>query len=70
MPLLVQVKEGKHWQTFDEIEVRDGKIAYRYTFRRTTRPTTYSFRVALPSGGDVGYEYSAAAARPIDVHVR
>lgn len=70
MPLLVQVKEGKRWQTFDEIKVRGGKIAYSYTFLRTSRPTTYSFRVALPTGGDVGYPYATGASGKVNVHVR
>lgn len=71
MPLLAQVKEGKRWQTFDEIVVHNGKIGYRYTFRRTSKPTTYSFRVALPSGGAVNYDYAApAASRKVEVHVR
>lgn len=70
MPLLVQVKEGKRWQTFDELRAHNGKIAYRYTFLRTTSPTTYSFRVALPSGGAVGYPYATGSSQPIKVHVR
>lgn len=67
--LLVQVRENDRWQTFDQIVTHDGRIAYRYTFRRTTRPTTYTFRVALPHGGSVGYPYSPAASRPINVRV-
>jgi hypothetical protein len=70
MPVLVQVKEGKRWQTFEELEVHNGKIAYEYTFLRTRRPTTYTFRVALPRGGDVGYPYAPAASTPVKVHVR
>jgi hypothetical protein len=70
MPLLVQVKEGKRWQTFDELQAHNGKIGYQYTFLRTSRPTTYSFRVALPTGGDVGYPYATSASRRVNVHVR
>lgn len=70
LPLLVQVKEGDRWQTFDEIVVHAGKIAYGYTFHRTTQPSTYSFRVALPVGGAVGYPYAAGASRRIRIGVR
>jgi hypothetical protein len=70
MAVLVQVKEGKRWQTFDELTVHGGKIGYHYTFRRTYQPTTYTFRVALPSGGAVGYPYASGASRPVNVHVR
>jgi hypothetical protein len=70
MPLLVQVKEGKRWQTFDQLQVHKGAIGYRYTFLRTSRPTSYSFRVALPRGGDVGYPYATGASHQVRVHVR
>ena len=70
MPLLVQVKEGKRWQTFDQLQLHNGTIGYRYTFLRTSRPTSYSFRVALPSGGDVGYPYTTGASNQVSVHVR
>jgi hypothetical protein len=68
--LAVQVKEGTRWQTFDEIAAHAGKIKYVYTFKRTTQPTTYTFRVAIPLGGDTGYEYAAGASRAIRVEVR
>ncbi len=67
--LLVQVREGNGWQTFDELLTHNGSFLYRYTFRRTTHPTTYAFRIALPYGGSVGYSYSSAASRPLDVRV-
>jgi len=70
MPLLAQVKDGNRWQTFDELVVHHGKIAYSYTFLRTNTPTTYTFRVALPTGGAVGYPYTSAASRSIKVFVR
>ena len=69
LPLLVEVKEGGRWQAFDEILAHAGRVAYRYTFRRTTTPTTYRFRVALPTGGAVGYPYSFAASNAVSVHV-
>jgi len=69
MPLLVQVREGKRWQAFDEIKAYNGRFGYIYTFLRTTKATTYSFRVALPVGGDVGYPYTAGVSQSISVHV-
>lgn len=70
IPLQIQVREGRRWQTFDEISVVDaGRFRYRYTFERTTQPTTYAFRVALPSGGAVGYPYAAAASNVVRVRV-
>jgi hypothetical protein len=69
LPLLLQVRDRHRWQTFDQIVARNGKIGYRYTFRRTFQPTTYSFRVALPAGGAVGYPYASGASRTIRVHV-
>jgi hypothetical protein len=69
IPLQIQVREGRRWQTFDEIITRRGRIAYRYTFRRTIAATTYSFRVSLPSGGAVGYPYASGASRAIRVRV-
>jgi hypothetical protein len=69
MPVLVQVKEGKRWQTFEELKVDNGVIAYEYTFLRTHHPTTYTFRIALPSNGDVGYPYAANASPTVSIHV-
>lgn len=70
IPLQMQVREGTRWQTFDEIAVvRDGRIGYRYTFRRTNQPTTYRFRLALPSGGAVGYPYASGASNTVRVYV-
>jgi hypothetical protein len=70
MPLLVQVKEGRRWQTFDEFTLHGAKIAYRYTFHRTIKPATYTFRVALPRPGAAGYPYTAGASRKVSVRVR
>jgi hypothetical protein len=71
IPLQVQVREGGRWQTFDEIEVSNhGRIGYRYTFERTTSPTRYSFRVALPRSGAVGYPYAYGASNVVRVLVR
>jgi hypothetical protein len=69
MPVLVQVKEGRRWQTFEELKVHNGVIAYDYTFLRTHNPTAYTFRIALPSNGDVGYPYAANASPGVSVYV-
>lgn len=68
--LLVEVREGRRWQPFDEIVARSGAFAYRYTFLRTTEPTTYEFRVALPANGAGGYHYRPTGSNTIRVHVR
>jgi hypothetical protein len=68
--LLVEVREGRRWQPFDQIVARGGRFAYRYTFLRTTRPTNYRLRVALPANGAGGYDYQPGASNPITVHVR
>jgi hypothetical protein len=70
MSVLVQVKEGKRWQTFDELLVHNGAVGYEYTFLRTHHPTTYTFRLAFPSGGDVGYPYTANTSPAVKVRVR
>jgi hypothetical protein len=68
--LLVEVREGRRWQPFDEIVARGGWFAYRYTFLRTTEPTSYRFRVALPANGAGGYDYVPAGSNAITVHVQ
>ena len=67
--LNLQVKEGRRWQTFDEITAHRAHLGYLYEFKRTTRPTTYSFRVALPPNGAAGYPYATGASEPVKVHV-
>ena len=67
--LLVEVREGRRWQPFDEIVAEHGRFAYRYTFLRTTEPTRYRFRVALPASGSVGYDYEPGGSNPVAVHV-
>jgi hypothetical protein len=69
MPLNLQVKVGRRWKTFEQPVVSQGTLEYRYTFERTRQPTTYTFRVALPAGGDVGYPYASAASNAVNVHV-
>jgi hypothetical protein len=68
--LLVEVKEGRRWQPFDEIVAHHGRFTYRYTFLRTTQPTSYRFRVALPTNGADGYDYRpGGGSNTITVHV-
>ena len=67
--LLVEVREGRRWQPFDEIVAERGRFAYRYTFLRTTEPTSYRFRVALPASGSVGYDYTPGGSNSVAVHV-
>ena len=71
LPLDLQYRDGKRWRTFDQVRAkRDGTFTYRYTFQRTTRATTYTFRVALPAGGVVGYPYSPSSSARRSVRVR
>jgi hypothetical protein len=67
--LLVQVRAGQRWATFDDLVSHRDRFAYKYTFRRTSRPTTYSFRVSLPDGGSAGYPYLWAASHVVRIHV-
>jgi hypothetical protein len=71
VPLDLQYLDGRRWRTFDQVRARrNGTFSYRYKFERTTRATTYSFRVALPAGGVVGYPYSPSASVRRSVRVR
>jgi hypothetical protein len=71
LPLDLQYRDGRRWRTFDQVRAkRNGTFSYRYTFQRTTRATTYSFRVALPAGGVVGYPYSPSWSVRRSVRVR
>jgi hypothetical protein len=71
LALNVQYLDIDRWRTFDETvaRARDGRFVYRYTFRRTTRPVTYTFRVALPPTGVSGYPYQPGASPPRSVRV-
>jgi hypothetical protein len=69
LTLLVEVKVGRRWETFDQLVTHNGRFAYEYTFLRTTATTTYAFRVALPVSGAQGYEYLPASSPTIDVTV-
>lgn len=69
LTLLVEVKIGGRWETFDQLATANGRFAYRYAFQRTTQTTTYTFRVAIPSSGAAGYAYLPSASRSIRVRV-
>jgi hypothetical protein len=68
--LLVEVRDGTHWKTFDQVVAgAKGRFAYTYTFRSTFEPTTYTFRVALPDTGAQGYPYAPTTSNTVNVHV-
>jgi hypothetical protein len=71
LPLNVEYRDGRRWRTFDQTRAgaRDGRFVYRYTFRRTTIPIIYSFRVAIPGTGVRGYPYASTGSRPRSVRV-
>jgi hypothetical protein len=69
LTLLVQVKVGRRWETFDQLVTHHGRFAYSYTFLRTTTTTTYIFRVALPVSGAAGYNYVSSASHTRTVTV-
>lgn|GEM_PF-5597334 len=69
--LAVQVKEGRRWQTFDEVVFHhEGtRRIYSYRFLRTVVPTTYTFRLALPAKGSGGYPFSFGTSNAVNVRV-
>ena len=67
--LLIEVRAVGRWEAFDQVVTHNGSFAYRYTFRRTTSPTTYRFRIAMPVSGAAGYRYVPSASRAVAVHV-
>jgi hypothetical protein len=71
LPLQIEYREAGRWMIYTVVEAspRDGRFSYRYTFERTTESITYTFRVAVPSGGVPGYPYLPAASAPRSVHV-
>jgi hypothetical protein len=65
-----EVKSNKRWVLFDQLIVRrEGDFGYSYRFRRTTRATTYTFRVALPATGSGEYPYAFASSNTASVRV-
>jgi hypothetical protein len=71
LTLNVEYLDGSRWRAFDQTKARgeDGSFVYRYTFRRTTIPIIYTFRVAIPGTGEAGYPYEATASRRRSVRV-
>ena len=69
LTLLMQVKVGHRWETFDQLQTHNGRFAYSYTFLRTSTTTTYKFRVSLPASGAAGYDFLPTAGRSISVKV-
>lgn len=68
--LETQVKSGKHWMPFAQLIVRrEGDFGYSYRFLRTTTPTTYALRVALPATGSGEYPYAFGSSNVVRVHV-
>jgi hypothetical protein len=67
-----QVKiEGK-WKTFDEAVLhKEGTSRlYKYHFRKTYRPATYPFRLAMPATGSSDYPYTSGTSNVVRVHVK
>lgn len=68
--LYTEVKIGTRWMPFDELIVpREGGFGYSYRFLRTTTPTTYAFRVALPATGSGEYPYAFGSSNVVRVRV-
>jgi hypothetical protein len=65
----VEVQEGRHWRIFDQVVAHKGQFHYSYRFHATNQPTTYTFRVALPHTGSVGFPYTPGGSNTVDVHV-
>jgi len=65
LTLNVEYRDGSRWRAFDQTRGRGsgGRFVYRYTFKRTTIPIIYRFRVAIPGAGVTGYPYEATASR-------
>jgi hypothetical protein len=71
LTLNIEYRDGSRWRAFDQTRARgtSGAFVYRYTFKRTTQPIIYTFRVAIPGAGVTGYPYEAAASRSRSVRV-
>jgi hypothetical protein len=67
--LMLQWRDGARWRTFTQLRSnRQGAYRFRYRFKRTFRPTTYTFRVQVGSG-QVDYPYVASASNRVKVRV-
>jgi len=71
LTLEIEYREGSRWMIYDTVRARrgDGTFTWRYTFRRTTQPITYWFRVAIPASGVSGYPYVPVASPARSVYV-
>ena len=71
LPLELEYLEGSQWMIYTLIRAApgDGSFSYSYTFRRTTQPITYTFRIAIPATGVSGYPFQPVASAPRSVHV-
>jgi hypothetical protein len=71
LPLEIEYRDGSRWMIYDTTRARrsDGRFVWPYTFRRTTQPITYWFRVAIPASGVSGYPYAPAVSPARGVHV-
>ena len=71
LPLELEYLEGKTWMMYVVVRASgaDGRFVYRYTFRRTTQPITYTFRFVVPSTGVAGYPYRPGTSPARSVHV-
>jgi hypothetical protein len=71
LTLDIEYRQGSRWMIYDTTRTRsaDGSFVWQYTFRRTTRPITYWFRVAIPAVGVTGYPYLPVASPARSVYV-
>jgi len=71
LPLELEYREGSSWMVYTLVRAdpRTGRYAFRYTFRRTTEPITYTFRFAIPAAGVPGYPFAPAVSPARSVHV-
>jgi hypothetical protein len=66
-----QVKKGSRWQTFDELVLKSEgtSLVYEYTFAKTFKARTYTFRLALPATGSGGYPFAFGTTNAVNVRV-
>ena len=71
VPVEFEYLEAGRWMIYDVVHTdpSSGRFFYRYTFHRTTRPITYTFRFALPASGVTGYPFAPSASPARSVHV-
>jgi hypothetical protein len=66
--IVLQVKSGDGWLAFRRYRTRnDGHYDLEYTFRRTTRPTSYEMRAQVRES--VGYPYEQGDSDPLTLRV-